>query len=193
MCSPTLAVMAVSTAMQAASQAQQGKAQASATLATANNNAQVLNFNANQQSIAAKAAVQTGSNEASIQRLQANKAVATGRAVMGSTGLLADTGSNLNIQGQNAGMGELNALTTMNNSEREAYGFKTGAQADQFQAATDKANAAYQAQIQRKNGLLAAGGTLITGAANFGTAGGFSPAAWKPTQGPALPFTPGTY
>lgn len=107
-------------------------------------------------------------------RENARKANARARAVAGSTGLLADTGTNLDIQGQNSATGELNALTVYNNAQREAYGhdvattdFLAEAQNLRFTGDVGVTNANYSAAVQRQAGLLNAGTTLVTGTSNF--------------------------
>ena len=163
MCSPTLAIAGLSAFMQY----RQGQAAAKATTVTAANNAKVAEFNAGIQDRAAGDAVARGAEAAAVERQKSIRANATLRANLGG---LTDTGTSLQLQGQNAGIGEVNALTVMNNAEREAYGYKLDAQSIRFGAQAESANAAYQAKVQRQNGLLTGLGTFATGVANYGNA-----------------------
>lgn len=193
MCEPTLALMAISTAFGAYQQYNQGRQQAAAArMAAANNqriaeyNAQVAEVNAEMNKRAADDAITRGANDAATIRENARKANARGRAIMGGSGLLTDTGSNLDLLLDNTEAGEINALTVFNNAEREAYGFKVAATNNMAQAAGSRLegsigvqNANYQANIMKQNGLISAGSTLVTGATNFGLAGGFDKKTWQ--------------
>lgn len=159
MCEPTTLAIAA-TAVQAFGQVSQAM-QASK---TAKANAQIARTNAEIKNKAAADATQRGADRAALKRQEAREATASFRARAGSTGFLADTGSSLDLQEQNAGVGEQNALTEMNNAEREAYGFKIGAMNDTNDANRFKA----EGRSALTNGLLSAGGTLVTGAANYG-------------------------
>ena len=159
MCEPTTLAIA-STAVSAFGQIQQGM-QASA---TAKANAQIAKNNQTIKEQAAHDAVQRGADNAGEARQKARAASAAFRAKAGSSGILADTGSNLDIQEQNAGIGEENAITIQNNAEREAYGLKIGAMNDANKAAQFKS----EGRNALTNGLLAGGSTLVTGAANNG-------------------------
>jgi len=75
----------------------------------------------------------------------------------------------------NDAFGELNALTILNNAEREAYGFRVAENSDIARAATIRAGAQSQSNAAdasasniKQAGLVRAGGTLVTGAADFG-------------------------
>lgn len=163
MCSP-IALTIASVGMQAV-----GKlSEASAASSAAKTNAQIAQVNAGIKEKAAADAVQRGADTAAIARQKSREATGKFRAAAGSSGFLADTGSNLDIQEQNAGVGEQNALLIQNNAEREAYGYKVGAMNDNMQADAFTR----QAKSAMTNGLLSAGGTLVTGASNFGSGGG---------------------
>ncbi len=158
MCSPEFALAsAVLQGVGQVSQAMQASKTAKANAQIARNNAEIKNK-------AAADATQRGADRAAVKRQEAREATASFRARAGSTGFLADTGTSLGLQEQNAGVGEQNALVEMNNAEREAYGFKIGAMND-----TNDANRfAAEGKSAMTNGLLSAGGTLVTGAANYG-------------------------
>lgn len=158
MCSPTFALVAAG--FQAFGQISQSMQASKAAKA----NAQIARTNAELKEKQAADAVQRGADRAGDRRAEARAATASLRAKAGSTGFLADTGSNLDLQEQNAGVGEMNSLTEINNAEREAYGFKIGAMND-----TNDANRfQVEAKNTRINGLLQAGSTLVSGAANYG-------------------------
>lgn len=169
MCSPT-AVMVAVTAFQGFSQWQQGRAAAKAETVTAANNQRVANFNAGIKEREAADAVARGAEGAWQERVKAVRANARLRANLGG---LSDTGTSLQLQGQNAGMGEVNALTVLNNAEREAYGHKLDAQSIRFGAATESANARYRSSIMKQNALLTGLGTFATGMANYGSSKGW--------------------
>lgn len=161
MCSPTFAIAAVQGFMQY----QQGKAQAKAEKVTAANNQRIANFNASIKDREAADSVARGAEGAWKERVQATRANARLRANLSG---LADTGTSLQLQGQNAGMGEVNALTVLNNAEREAYGHKMDAQSIRFGAANEMASASYRAGVMKQNGLLTGLGTFATGFADYG-------------------------
>jgi hypothetical protein len=151
---------------------QQGKAEAAAVKATAANNAQVAKYNASIQETAAKDAVVRGAEDAATIRENVKRENASARASIASSGLITDTGTPLNLLAQNRQMGETNAAQTMTNAEREAYGYRQQATGILFGSQADTANANYQANIIKSNARSRATGTLITGAADFGTSSG---------------------
>lgn len=129
-------------AMQSASAAQSaGQAQAQQTILTAKNEEVVAEYNAgvveetanyNNQVIennievleeARVDSLQRGADAAYEERLNTRRSNALGRAIAGSSGTQADTGTNLDLQIQNKINGEMRALNVMNNAEREAYGY----------------------------------------------------------------------
>lgn len=112
---------------------------------------------------AAADAMQRGADDASKARTAYRVANATLRARTAGQGLIADSGTALDLQGQNAQTGELNALTILNNAEREAYGYKVGAMNSGAQAA----GYGKQASSLLTNGLISGAGTLVTGASNY--------------------------
>lgn len=130
-------------AMQSASAAQSaGQAQAAQTIQVAKNEEVVAEYNAgvveetadfndavieNNIEVLEDAridAFQRGADGAYEERLNTRRSNALGRAIAGSSGTVADTGTNLDLQIQNKRNGELRALTVMNNAEREAYGIQ---------------------------------------------------------------------
>ena len=178
MCEPTLIIAAA----QAALQYKQSRDQASAVKQTAANqqkvyeyNAKVAEANAEIYKEASHDALVRGTQSAAKIRENARKAIATQRATAGGSGLIVDTGTNLSLMAQNAGVGEMNALNEFNNYEREAYGFSMQ-EANQLNQANNLryqgdlavATASAQSKSIKKAGLLSAATTLVTGAANSG-------------------------
>jgi len=147
MCSPTFALAAAG--LQAFGQVTQAM-QASK---TAKANAQIARVNADIKNKQAADATQRGADRAALRRQEALAATASLRARAGSSGFLADTGTNLDLQEQNAGIGEMNSLAEINNAD--AARFRT------------------EGRNAMVNGLLGAGTTLVSGGANYGKSAGW--------------------
>jgi hypothetical protein len=137
-------------------------------------NAKVQDNNATLAKAASDDAIQRGAQDSAQIRENVKRINARARANLGSTGFLADTGSNLDLLVQNAGTGEYNALTAMNDAERESYGYRideanarAGAQNQRLQGQAALDNARYGARLTRRKGLLSAAGTLVTGSSNY--------------------------
>lgn len=166
MCEPTTLLIA-STAFQAISTISQANDQAAAVKQQAANTQAVNEYNAKQQDFAAQDARQRGANDAATIRENARKTNAELRARAGSSGFLAEGGSYGDIQDQNAQVGAFDSLQIMNNAEREAYGFESEATGLRWQGELAVKDAKRQASSIKRNGLLSAAGTLVTGAANY--------------------------
>ncbi|HGY4928481.1 TPA: hypothetical protein ACNVCI_001215 [Citrobacter braakii] len=142
MCGPVavgVGMLAMS-AMQAYSQNQQAKYQS----AVADQNADI----AQQQ---AQDSINRGNAQAEEIRRRNRQAAGTQAAAMGATGADLSTGNALDIFGDTAQFGELDALTTINNAQREAYGFQVQGM-----------NAQAESRSARSNGRNAVGMTLLT-------------------------------
>ncbi len=116
MCEPaTIAAGAtlVIGAMSAYSQHQQGKY----ARAVANQNADIAETQAQD-------AVNRGNIQAEEVRRRSRQAAGTQAATMGATGADLSSGTSLDIFGDTAQFGTLDALTTVNNAQREAYGYR---------------------------------------------------------------------
>lgn len=142
MCDPVIAggAMLAMSGIQAYTQYQQGKyaskvAEANADIATAQ----------------ANDAINRGNAEAEQRRRETRQRLGTQAATMGATGSDLSTGNALDIFGDTAQFGALDSLTTVNNAQREAYGY-------QVQAANYKA----EASSARKQGNVGATTTLLT-------------------------------
>lgn len=201
MCGPiALAVAAIGVgmmgAMQSAQAAQAGaQAQAQQTIAVAKNEEILADYNAdvveetadyNNQVIENNIEVieearidsfQRGADAAYEERVNTKRSNALGRAIAGSSGTVADTGTNLNLQVQNKLNGELRALTVMNNAEREAYGYEIDAVNERNRAKGLKYTSEQEAkgirlgsQINTNNAYTAANNYQYAGALNAQTA-----------------------
>lgn len=112
-------------------------------------------YNAKMGELKAQDALQRGADEAGEIRARARR-VASGQAEAGAmSNVDISSGTPLALLTETAGLGELDALRTINNAEREAWGQKAQSELDLFQG-----NAAGRA------GKLNAGGTFLTSAAN---------------------------
>lgn len=96
------------------------------------------------------------------QRRKVRMLAGTQRAALAASGVQLDQGTALDILGDTAAMGELDALTIRNNAEREAYGYRV-------QGVNFGAEAGLQTmrgQSAMTSGLIGAGGTVLSGAGN---------------------------
>ncbi|WP_421707111.1 virion core protein, T7 gp14 family [Algihabitans sp.] len=119
-----------SAAMQMQAQSQQAAAQR----ASLNYQRQVSENNARTSEALAEDARQRGRAQERAQRMQTRQLLGRQRAVLGATGLQADSGSALDILGDTAALGELDALQIRDNATREAWRFRVQASNDQAQA-----------------------------------------------------------
>lgn len=143
MCSPAIALAGASVALSGVSaynQYQQGKYSS----AVAEQNAEVATAQAQDS-------INRGNAQADEVRRRNRQAAGTQAATMGATGADLSTGNALDIFGDTAQFGELDALTTINNAQREAYGFQVQGM-----------NAQAESRAARANGRNAVGMTLLT-------------------------------
>jgi hypothetical protein len=96
------------------------------------------------------------------QRRKVRMLASSQRAALGASGVQLDAGTPLDLLGDTAAMGELDALTIRNNAEREAYGYRV-----------QGVNFGAEAGLQTMRGnnamsgaLMSAGGTVLSGAGN---------------------------
>lgn len=162
MCEPTTAVLAVTAvagALSAYSQVQTGKA-----------NAAIANANADAQEQAARDAVNTGNDQAYQKRMQARQVAGQQTVALASGGADLTSGNALDLTTETAQFGQLDALTTINNAQRQAAGL-------QFQAGVSLA----QGKLDRQTSNLGAATTLLnTVSQGYG--------AYKTTGGTWSPF-----
>lgn len=131
MCNPAIALVAVtvaSAAMQAQSQRQQAKYQS----AVADQNADIAEAQAQD-------AVNRGNIAADQHRRDMRQRQGTQAATMGATGAELSSGNALDIFADTAQFGTLDALTTVNNAQREAYGYQVQGANSQAQGALARA------------------------------------------------------
>ncbi|EHP6080516.1 hypothetical protein CHU32_21135 [Superficieibacter electus] len=170
MCGPVAvgAAVLVSAAMQAYSQRQQGKYQS----AVANQNADIAEAQAEDS-------VNRGNIAAAERRRQTNQALGTQNATMGALGTDLSTGNALDIFGDTAQFGQLDALTTVNNAQREAYGYQV-----------QSVNSIAEGRAARSAANSAATQTLLTAPIKAYGAYQMAGGTWSPfTQSNAAPIS----
>ncbi|ELI0535538.1 hypothetical protein Q8U12_003691 [Salmonella enterica] len=171
MCEPTT-ILAGATlaagALSAYNQYQQGKYSS----AVAEQNAEVATAQAQDS-------INRGNAQADEVRRRNRQAAGTQAATMGATGADLSTGGALDIFGDTAQFGALDALTTVNNAQREAYGYQV--QAENYKA---------QASSARKQGNMGAFTTLLTAPLQAYGAYQMGGGTWSPfTQSKAAPIS----
>lgn len=171
MCSPAIALAGASVALggiSAYNQYQNGRYQA-----------KVANQNAETAQLQAEDSINRGNIEAERRRTQIRQQLGSQAAALGGTGADLSTGSALDIFGDTAQFGELDALTTINNAQREAYGYQVQSQ-----------NYKAEASSARKQGNMGAFTTLLTTPLNAFGAYRLGGGTWSPfTQSTAAPIT----
>lgn len=113
--------------------------------------AAVAEQNADVAEAQAQDSINRGNAQAEQVRRQNRQAAGTQAAIMGATGADLSTGGALDVFGDTAQFGTLDALTTVNNAQREAYGYQV-----------QSANYDAQAVSARKQGNMGAVTTLLT-------------------------------
>lgn len=113
----------------------------------------VSKVNAGVSEQAAKDALARGTIEADDMRRQTDRTIGTQRTAFAANGIDVNTGSAGQIQNDTAALGELDALTILNNAAREAYGYKVQA-IDQRQ----------QGKLAKYQGKMEAFGSILGGA-----------------------------
>lgn len=103
----------------------------------------------------AEDALQRGAVEAAERTDRARKAASSQAEGMAMSGVDISTGTPLDLLVETAGIGKLDAMRTMNNATREAWGYKAQADLDDFQG-----------KAAGRAGILNAGSTFLTGASN---------------------------
>lgn len=113
------------------------------------------NYNAEMDKRAADDALQRGSIEAAKVKENTRKLISTQIANSGASGFDSSTGTALDLSVEAKGYGELDALTTINNAQRQASGLEAQADLDR-----------YQGRASARAGTIGAAGTLISGASS---------------------------
>lgn len=112
-------------------------------------------FNAKMQERSARDATERGNIEASERRDAARRLGGTQAAVYGAQGLDLQQGTPLDVLSETRGMGELDALRTINNAQRTASGMNAQAEIER-----------YTGRAAGRGGTMSAAGTLLAGASN---------------------------
>ena len=127
MCNPAIALVAVTVASTAASMYSQSK-QAKYQSAIADRNAEIAEAQAQDS-------INRGNIEADQRRREMRQRSGTAAATMGATGAELSSGTALDVFADNAQFGTLDALTTVNNAQREVQGMNAQAQGAAAQSA----------------------------------------------------------
>lgn len=114
---------------------------------------EVAKVNAGISNRAAQDAITRGGIEADEQRKTTQQVIGAQRTGFAAGNIDVNTGSAGQIQNDTAALGELDALTIMNNAAREAYGYKVQAM-DQRQ----------QSKLAKYQGKMGAVGSILGGA-----------------------------
>ncbi|EAB6425585.1 hypothetical protein HCK45_003486 [Salmonella enterica] len=170
MCSPAIALAGASVALSGVSaynQYQQGKYSS----AVAEQNAEVATAQAQDS-------INRGNAQADEVRRRNRQAAGSQAATMGATGADLSTGNALDIFGDTAQFGTLDALTTVNNAQREAYGYQV-----------QSANYDAQAVSARKQGNMGVMTTLLTTPLQAYGAYQMAGGTWSPFSQKAAPIS----
>lgn len=171
MCDPATALAGASLAagaLSAVNQYQSGR-QAAA----------VASANAESAEAQAQDSINRGNAAADEVRRRNRQALGTQTAAAAANGADISTGSALDIFGDTAQFGELDALTTVNNAQREAYGYEV--QASNYKA---------QASAAKQQGNVGAFSTLLTTPLQAYGAYKMGGGEWNPfTQKSAAPIS----
>lgn len=125
------------------------------TIQAGENAKDVADYNAEMQRRAALDAEQRGAIEAADKRQETRRLIARQHAAMGAGGGDADSGTNLQLLTESAGMGELDAMRIRYNAMNQASGLR--AQADLGEQ---------QGKQQRSGAYMSAGGQMLQSGAS---------------------------
>lgn len=169
MCEPTLIAGAslVFSGLSAYNQYQQGQYASD----VARQNADVASAQAND-------VINRGNAQADQNRRDMRQRAGTQAATLAATGADLSSGTALDIFGDTAQFGTLDALTTVNNAQREAYGYQVQA-----------ANYLSQASAERQQGKMGALSTLLTAPLGAYGAYKFVGGEWNPFRQKAAPIS----
>lgn len=155
-----LALSAIGTGMSVYGQIQQGeqaKEMADYQAAIGEQNAQISER-------AARDAEERGRVAEQQQRLKTSQMIGTQRSALASSGVQVDAGSALDVVADSAMIGEMDALTTRQNAEREAYQLQLQA----YNARTQAGMTTMAGNNAASNAMWGAGSTLIGGLGSLG-------------------------
>jgi len=114
-----------------------------------------MEYNAEMDERAAHDLLEKGAHDAARLKEQTRKLISAQTAAGGASGFDTSVGTPLDLSVEAAGFGELDALTTINNAQRQGSGMKA-------QATLDR----YQGKMSAQAGTLNAAGTVFQGAGN---------------------------
>lgn len=114
-----------------------------------------MDYNAKVEEIKAKDAANIGANDAADTRARARKIISTQIEAGSLSGLDMNYGTPLGLLVETAGLGEKEALTTMNNAQRQAWGHRSQAELDKFAG-----------QAAMTAGTISAAGSILGGASS---------------------------
>lgn len=158
MCEPTtavLAITAITAAVSAASAVKQG-----------NDSKKLANANADAQEQAGRDTVNASNAQASQQQQQGRQIAGRQAAAFGANGTDMTSGSALNAFGDTAAGTQLDALTTINNGERQAAGLD-------FQASVNRAQGKMDQQAGYAKATTTVLNSTLQGFSAYQTLGGF--------------------
>lgn len=112
-------------------------------------------YNAEMQGRKERDALERGADDAAAVRLRARRVAAAQTEGAALSGVEISSGTPLALLTETAGFGELDALRTLNNAQREAMGYKAQGNLD-----------TYGGRAASRAGSFNAGGSLLTGASN---------------------------
>lgn len=155
----------------------------------AKNNAVIANQNAAWQA-------QAGETQAADVALKAKAQAGSIKAAMGANNIDVNTGSAADVGASEQELGQLDVGTTLSNSARAGYGFRTQATGDVAQAGLDtmQANSALAAgDINAFSSILGGVGHAASGWSNYQTSGGGFTAGAAPSAAGNVPLIGGLY
>lgn len=146
--------------------------QAAANAQAANYQAAVASNNAIIAGQQADYAVASGIQKAGTESLKTAAAVGTTKAAQAANGIDVNTGTAVDVQAGTREAGNLNAETVLNNSELQAYGYRSQAQNFTSQAQLDQLEAGNDVtggQISAEGDVLSGVGGLLSSASSIPT------------------------
>ena len=111
----------------------------------------------------AQDSIDRGSVKEKQHRIKVSQLKGTQRSVLAASGVVVDDGSALDILGDTAELGELDALTIRSNAEREAYDYKVAGMNEGAQAEINRISGQNAASAGRAKGMT----SLLSGAGSI--------------------------
>lgn len=144
----------------------------------AESQAGLLDYNANVAELQATDAIERGREQESRFRAGVKQLIGAQRAEIGASGTDVGFGSAIDVQEDQAFLGELDALTIRTNAAREAWGYKVQAADTRERARITRREGREMAragrEAQRASTIGAIGGGLLTGASLLEARYGFA-------------------